>query len=168
VLEDTEIRAFLQTEYPRLVNAVAFVTGDLGAAEDAIQEALVRAWIRSERGEEIDSLAAWVVTVALNLTRSRWRRVLTERRIATSQGPSRIEAEDGGADHVDIQLALADLPRRQREVTVLRYFLRMSTQETADALGVSEGTVKNSLSKARAALANSLRIDDQEEHDVQA
>jgi DNA-directed RNA polymerase specialized sigma24 family protein len=49
VIEDTEIRAFLQAEYPRLVNPVAFVTGDLGAAEDAVQEALVRAWIRSER-----------------------------------------------------------------------------------------------------------------------
>jgi RNA polymerase sigma-70 factor (ECF subfamily) len=167
VIEDTEIRAFLQAEYPRLVNAVAFVTGDLGAAEDAVQEALVRAWIRSERGEEIDSLTAWVATVALNLTRSRWRRLLTERHIATRQGSPRMEVEDRGADHVDIQVALAELPRRQREVTVLRYFLQMSTQETAAALGVGEGTVKNSLSKARSALAQALRIDDQEEHDVQ-
>jgi RNA polymerase sigma factor (sigma-70 family) len=82
-------------------------------------------------------------------------------------GSPRIEVEDRGADHVDVWVALAELPRRQREVTVLRYFLQMSTQETAAALGVGEGTVKNSLSKARSALAQTLRIDDQEEHDVQ-
>jgi RNA polymerase sigma-70 factor, ECF subfamily len=166
VLEDTEIRAFLDAEYPRLVNAVAFVTGDLGAAEDAVQEALVRAWIRSERGEEIDSLSAWVATVALNLTRSRWRRLLAERR-AMHTMPSQNTSGDRDGDHVDIELALTELPRRQREVTVLRYFLQFSTEETAKALGVSPGTVKNSLSKARAALAHKLHIDAQEENDVQ-
>jgi RNA polymerase sigma-70 factor, ECF subfamily len=167
VLEDTEIRAFLHSEYPRLVNAVAFVTGDLGAAEDAVQEALLRAWIRSERGEEIASLSAWVATVALNLSRSRWRRVLAERR-ATRAMASPDADGDPEADHVDIEVALGQLPRRQREVAVLRYFLRYSTEETAQALGVSAGTVKNSLSKARASLAQTLRIDAQEENDVQA
>jgi RNA polymerase sigma-70 factor (ECF subfamily) len=166
VLDDTEIRAFLHAEYPRSVNAVAFVTGDLGAAEDAVQEALVRAWIKSERGEEIGSLPAWVITVALNLARSRWRRVLVERRAARTM-PSLNSVGDGDVDHVDIELALTELPRRQREVTVLRYFLQLSTEETAEMLGVSEGTVKNSLSKARATLAGQLRIDAQEENDVQ-
>ena len=46
---------------------------------------------------------------------------------------------------------------------MLRYFLQLSTQETASALGVSTGTVKNSLAKARASLAIALReIDDVE------
>ena len=44
----------------------------------------------------------------------------------------------------------------------------MDTREVADALGVSEGTVKNSLSKARDALAAHLQIDEQEENDVEA
>ena len=44
----------------------------------------------------------------------------------------------------------------------------MDTREVADALGVSEGTVKNSLAKARAALAVTLQIDEQEENDVEA
>jgi DNA-directed RNA polymerase specialized sigma24 family protein len=50
----------------------------------------------------------------------------------------------------------------------MRYFLQMDTREVAEALGVSEGTVKNSLSKARTALADRLRVDEQEEDDVEA
>jgi len=167
VLDDTTIREFLRDDYPRLVNAVALLTGDVSAAEDAVQEALVRAWIRSDRGDIIASLPAWVAVTAMNVTRSRWRRVTAERR-ARALFASATPSDDVGADRVDVERALAGLPRRQRQISVLRYFLQLDTREVADALGVSEGTVKNSLSKARTALATSLRIDEQEENDVEA
>jgi RNA polymerase sigma-70 factor, ECF subfamily len=167
VLDDTTIREFLRDDYPRLVNAVALLTGDVSAAEDAVQEALVRAWIRSDRGDIIASLPAWVAVTAMNVTRSRWRRVTPERR-ARALLASATPSDDVGADRVDVERALAGLPRRQRQISVLRYFLQLDTREVADALGVSEGTVKNSLSKARTALATSLRIDEQEENDVEA
>ena len=167
MLDDTTIREFLRDDYPRLVNAVALLTGDLPAAEDAVQEALVRAWIRSDRGDVIESLPAWVAVVAMNLTRSGWRRVTAERR-ARALLASVVADDSRGVDRVDIQRALAGLPRRQRQIAVLRYFLQMDTREVADALGVSEGTVKNSLAKARAALAVTLQIDEQEENDVEA
>ena len=167
MLDDTTIREFLRDDYPRLVNAVALLTGDLPAAEDAVQEALVRAWIRSDRGDVIESLPAWVAVVAMNLTRSGWRRVTAERR-ARALLASVVADDSRGVDRVDVQRALAGLPRRQRQIAVLRYFLQMDTREVADALGVSEGTVKNSLSKARDALAVTLQIDEQEENDVEA
>jgi len=167
VLDDTTIKEFLRDDYPRLVNAVALLTGDVSAAEDAVQEALVRACIRSDRGDIIASLPAWVAVVAMNLTRSGWRRVTAERR-ARARLSSAAPSDHVGADRVDVERALADLPRRQRQIAVLRYFLQMETREVADALGVSEGTVKNSLSKARTALATNLRIDEQEENDVEA
>ena len=167
MLDDTTIREFLRDDYPRLVNAVALLTGDLPAAEDAVQEALVRAWIRSDRGDVIESLPAWVAVVAMNLTRSGWRRVTAERR-ARARLASVVADDSRGVDRVDVQRALAGLPRRQRQIAVLRYFLQMDTREVADALGVSEGTVKNSLSKARDALAVTLHIDEQEENDVEA
>ncbi|HEY6650772.1 MAG TPA: sigma-70 family RNA polymerase sigma factor [Actinomycetota bacterium] len=167
MLDDTTIREFLRDDYPRLVNAVALLTGDVSAAEDAVQEALVRAWIRSDRGDIIASLPAWVAVTAMNVTRSRWRRVTAERR-ARALLASATPSDDVGADRVDVERALAGLPRRQRQISVLRYFLQLDTREVADALGVSEGTVKNSLSKARTALATSLRIDEQEENDVEA
>ena len=55
-----------------------------------------------------------------------------------------------------VRAALSRLPRRQREVTVLRYFLGLSTAEIADTLHVDPGTVKTCLYRARHALAATL------------
>jgi RNA polymerase sigma-70 factor (ECF subfamily) len=60
--------------------------------------------------------------------------------------------------HMEIARALAELPRRQREVAVLRYLLEMSTAEVAATLGIGEGTVKSTLSRARAHLAEALGV----------
>ena len=78
-VDEVAIREFLHTSYPRLVAAVALTSGSRPAAEDAVQEALLRAWARSEKGDEIDSLEGWVTTVALNLARSGLRRIRSER-----------------------------------------------------------------------------------------
>ena len=148
-------------DYPRLVNAVALASGSYPAAEDVVQEALVRAWIRSERGERVESLPAWVAAVALNLTRSGWRRTMAERR-ARRRLPERSGAATPSEEHMDVARALETLPRRQREVAVLRYLLEMSTAEVAAALGIAEGTVKSSLARARAHLVEALAVHDTE------
>lgn len=135
------------------------VCGSFPAAEDAVQEALLRAWTRSSRGEEIERLGAWVVTVALNLSRGGLRRRIAERRARERVGSARESHPEPSGDPVDVHRALASLPRRQREVAVLRYLLDMDTKEVARVLRVSDGTVKNSLSKARAALAAQLRTE---------
>jgi RNA polymerase sigma factor (sigma-70 family) len=160
-LDDAELRGFLTREYPRVVNAVALASGSYPAAEDAVQEALVRAWMRSERGERLESLPAWVAAVALNQTRSGWRRAMAERRARRRIAESGPTAEPS-ADHVDVARALEALPRRQREVAVLRYLLEMSTAEVAAALGIGEGTVKSSLARARAHLVDVLAVHDTE------
>ena len=164
IVDDVELRELV----PRVLSVLVRRGADFATAEDAVQEALVRAWIRSDRGDVIDSLPAWVAVVAMNLTRSGWRRATAERR-ARARLASAVASDDlRNVDRVDVQRALAGLPRRQRQIAVLRYFLQMDTREVADALGVSEGTVKNSLSKARDALAAHLQIDEQEENDVEA
>jgi RNA polymerase sigma-70 factor (ECF subfamily) len=164
LIDDEAIREFLVATYPRLVAGVALIVGSNAAAEDAVQEALVRAWERSERGESVDSLPAWVTKVALNLSKSRLRRLRVEARIGRSLD---VNAEQVPAltDHVDIERALKALPRRQREVTVLRYYLGLNVRETASALDVSAGTVKTSLFRARRALAVALGEPEPEEVD---
>ena len=118
-MDETEIRQFLDEEYPRLVGAVALVTGSMATAEEAVQEAIVRAWERSERGERIEALDAWVATVAMNLSRSGLRRLRTERR-ARPRLVAATTTDEPSADAIDVRDALTALPRRQREATVLR------------------------------------------------
>jgi RNA polymerase sigma-70 factor, ECF subfamily len=163
VLDELTIRAFLATDYPRLVAGVALACGSRAAAEDAVQEALARAWERSERGEQYDSLRAWVMRVAINLTRSAYRRTRAERRAReklAGRGDLDLGAGQptiaGSERAMDIAQALALLPRRQREATVLRYYMDLSVLEVAAALGVNEGTAKTTLFRARKALARSL------------
>jgi len=161
-VDEVALREFLHTSYPRLVAAVALVCGSRPAAEDAVQEALLRAWERSEKGEEIRSLEGWVTTVALNLARSGLRRIRSERRARARLDTSGV-GEPPTADRIDVERALSKLPRRQREVVVLRYYLQLDTREVASALQINEGTVKSTLFRARAALAEALGIDDSEE-----
>ena len=165
-LDDSTIREFLVTTYPRLVAGVALITGSRAAAEDAVQEALARAWERSERGERIESLPAWVTRVAVNLSKSRLRRMRVEakhRQISDQVLSNR--ADEASDARIDVTRALADLPRRQREVTVLRYYLGLNVAEIADTLELHEGTVKTSLFRARKALAAVLGEPAEEEND---
>jgi RNA polymerase sigma-70 factor (ECF subfamily) len=67
-------------------------------------------------------------------------------------------ASSPSEDHLEVARALSTLPRRQREVAVLRYLLEMSTAEVASTLGIGEGTVKSSLARARAHLVDALAI----------
>jgi RNA polymerase sigma-70 factor, ECF subfamily len=163
-LDEATVREFLRTDYPRLVMAVSIVADSRSTAEDCVQEALLRAWERSESGERIESLAGWVATVALNLSRSHLRRILAERRARSRTGQeSALFIPGPSSDRIDVERAVATLPRRQREVVVLRYLLDMGTSDVAAVLKVSEGTVKSSLARARATLARELHVSDVEE-----
>lgn len=155
-MDEAEIRRFLETGYPRLVAAVTLVCDSRAAAEDAVHEALARAWERTERGDPIDSLSAWVTTVSLNLARSGLRRMFAERRARRRLDDP--PAAPDSADIVDVRRALAGLSRRQREVTVLRYYADLDTAGIATVLGLSEGTVKTQLHRAREHLACALAV----------
>jgi RNA polymerase sigma-70 factor (ECF subfamily) len=146
-LDDLAVRAFLEEEYPKVVAAVAMVSDSRPAAEDAVCEALARAWERSERGERIESLAAWVTAVAMNLSRSRWRRLLAERRARKRLGPS--AGDHDGDRAVDVELALARLSHRQRQALVLHYYLGYEVREVAEILGIAEGTAKSTLHRGQ-------------------
>jgi RNA polymerase sigma-70 factor (ECF subfamily) len=146
---------------------MALICGSFPAAEDAVQEALSRAWELAERGRHIDSLPMWVVVVARNLLRDRFRRLAAERRARSrmvdpswtggSVDPSTVERR------ADVARALAALPRRQREVTVLHYYLGLGVAQTGAVLRIPEGTVKSALHRARRSLSRALSDDDSSE-----
>jgi RNA polymerase sigma factor (sigma-70 family) len=163
-VDDDRIRDFVDGEYTKVVATVALVCGSVATAEDSVQEALARAWERLERGESIERLPAWVTTVALNLARSQMRRWRSERRARERLGPLRDDLRDAPAASGDahaVREALRALPRRQREVTVLRYYLGLDVREIAQHLDIAEGTVKAMLFRARQSLA--VALDDPDE-----
>jgi RNA polymerase sigma-70 factor (ECF subfamily) len=146
-----------------MVGQVYVLTGDLGEAQDAVQEAWVRAWLRWERVGTYDQPLQWVRRVAMNLAVSRWRRT---RRIVIGAVRAESAVPDGGLeDHVDLRRALAALPVAARRVVVLHHLVGLSVDEIATELGVPAGTVKSRLSRARRSLADSLGAAEAEPHD---
>ena len=163
-MDEVTLREFVYTDYPRVVAVIALISGSRAAAEDAVQEALARAWERSWQAEEMDSLAAWVTAVSMNLARSARRRQRAERRArARLEGSAQAHDLPEPADRLDLRRALAALPARQREATVLRYYLGLEVREVAKVMGCAEGTVKSLLSRARARLFGALHVNDLEE-----
>jgi RNA polymerase sigma-70 factor (ECF subfamily) len=154
-LTDDDLRSFYDAHYGRVLGVITLVTGSRAAAEDVVHEALARAW---ERGNRIEQLDRWVLTVALNLARNRWRKI--RREIGGPAVDHPVPAEDGQA--VDLHRALRGLPERQREVVVLHYLLDLPVAEVAELLGLSTGGVKHALFRARRSLADALAIVDQE------
>ena len=139
---------FFDRTAPRLVRMCFLVTLDREAAADAAQEALSRAWRDWDRvGTDHNDPAAWARTVALDLCRNRWRRLSRQGGLA-----ARAYTVDGRADDlpdVDLQRALRALPVRQREAVVLHYWADLDIAGCAAAMGVSPGSVKQHLARAR-------------------
>jgi RNA polymerase sigma-70 factor (sigma-E family) len=135
---------------------VAFrILGDRGDAEDVAQEALARAAQRWHR--LVDRPEGWVSRVSSNLAIDRFRR---RRHIAAApSGPLGVVDPYLG-ERGDLVTALRRLPRRQREVVVLRYLADLSEAEVAAELGCSIGTVKSHASRALANLRSHMEINE--------
>ncbi|WP_424212377.1 SigE family RNA polymerase sigma factor [Streptomyces sp. BI20] len=152
-MTEDEFDAFYSHTVRRLTGRLYVMTGDFHEAQDVVQEAFVRAWgkrhaLEFERGPE-----AWVRTVAWRLAVSRRRRVLRDlfawRRRAE---PAVADPPDAVLPGVDLAAVLRRMPDRQRRVVTLHYVCDLSVEETAREMGVSPGTVKTHLARARARL----------------
>lgn len=163
-MTDDDIDRFLADDYDRVVRAVAAVCGDRHRAEDAVQDALLDLWSKSH---PIDSVAAWVTTVALNRSRSKWRSRSAERRACERLGATRATSGGGETAIFDGQLAAAlrSLPRAQREAVALFYVLDLSVADISQRLNVTEGTIKTHLHRGRAALRSDLHSEKSSEDD---
>jgi RNA polymerase sigma-70 factor (ECF subfamily) len=147
-------------ELVRAYQAIAFRTARaIGAsapdAEDAAQEAFVKAWRALPRFHSGSPFRPWLLTIVANEARSR-RRSLARRDAAAARAavaPPAVarSAEDSALDAARanaLLAAIARLPDAQREVVALRYLLDLSEAETAKVLRCRPGTVKSRLSRA--------------------
>ncbi len=165
VQSDADIEQFLARDYARLVAGLALLSGSRAEAEEAVQEAMVRAL--EGRGQAWPELfKGWVAVVARNIMRDRFRHLrierLVHRRIVERDVPDSVGLSVADA-RMDLVRALRVLPARQREAIVLRYFADLSVQELAGVLRSNENATKALLFRARAALAGAMGISSMEE-----
>jgi RNA polymerase sigma-70 factor (ECF subfamily) len=152
------VREVYDASYRRLVRQLLGITGSLLEAEDVVQEAFVRAIDRVDSFRRVENPEAWLRTVAVNLHRSRWRRLRRHARLAPRLVEVAPSSEDG-TDRLALVAALRTLPDAQREAIALHHLADLPVHEVAATLGVPAGTVKARLSRGRAALARLLAED---------
>lgn len=160
--------------YERLVRmhqAVAFraaylVTGDAPEAEDATQEAFVKAYRALDRFRTGASFRPWLLAIVTNEARNRRRSAgrranLTLRVAAEGQAvPAAVSPEAAvvaAERREELLSSLGELSEGDRLVISNRYFLGLSEQETAKTLGCARGTVKSRLSRAIARLRQAMQ-----------
>lgn len=154
---DREFAEFVRARQHQLIRAARLYCGDYHAAEDLVQEALVKLGSRWESVRD-GSPDAYVRRILYRDAVSRWRKWGREMPYAAQPGErdlldSRAEASvDDWVAGAAVRAALGELPPRQRAVIVLRYFEDLAEVDIADALGISPGTVKSQASKALATL----------------
>ena len=125
-------------------------------AEDAVSEAVLRAWQSFGRLRNADAAKAWLIRITVNCAyehRRKSARVTYTGDLEPLAGSTE-DRHDGG-----LWDAVAALPEEYRIATVLYYYEQMTTAEIAKTLGVREGTVRSRLSRARARLRTLLEED---------
>lgn len=145
-----------------LVRLATLLLRDRGRAEEVVQDAYVALHGRWGRLREPDKALAYLRRTVVNGCRStlRHRTVVDRHR---PELPGVVESAETtalvGEQRGRLADALAGLPRRQREVLVLRYYADLSEADIATTLGISRGAVKSHSSRGVAALRTSWEVD---------
>ena len=147
--------AFYRDTSRRLARYAYGLTGDVGDAQDLVQEAYARAWQRWRRLSGYEDQEAWLRLVVNRLSTDRWRRIGRRRARAAAEPPAR-PAGPPSEDTVLLVRAMRTLPTAHRRALALHYLLDRSVAEIAAETGASTGTVKSWLSRGRAGLAAAL------------
>ena len=155
---EAAVTALFDRYHPQLVRLAVLLGAD-GDAEDVVAEAFCELYRRWPRLRDPQAAPAYLRSVVCNLVRMRLRHLQVVRRHHPDQ------VEDAGSaeqevvlreDQREVVRALRELPERQRQALVLRYWLDLREAEVAAAMGISAGAVKAHTSRGMAALTRLL------------
>ncbi|MCF6379765.1 SigE family RNA polymerase sigma factor [Nocardioides KLBMP 9356] len=138
-----------------LVRLAVLLVDDIASAEDVVQDAFAALARRPGAIKDPSKALAYLRVSVVNASRSALRRRRTARAYSPPHALPPPTPEDTAVlaeEHREVFVALHALAPRQREVLVLRYWSNLSEAEIAAALGISQGTVKSTASRALAAL----------------
>lgn len=144
-----------------LIRLATCLVDDRETAEDVVQEAYVALYRHWSTLRDPGSALTYLRSAVLNRARSQLRTRMRGRAAPVLHliaGDDTSETAARRAQDREVYAAVSDLPRRQREVMVLRYYLDLSEAEIADVLGVSTGSVKRHAHRALEALTRRLEV----------
>lgn len=152
-----------RSDYTRLVRLATMLVDDRGTAEELVQDAFV-AFARQQPQRPLldpNAAGAYLRTTVVNRARSQLRkRAVRRRHLRSVEAPPSAPPADRDvlANDANRRMleALDELPARQRQVLILRYYAELSEREIADALGISAGSVKTHAHRGLAALETRL------------
>jgi RNA polymerase sigma-70 factor (sigma-E family) len=155
-----EFHDFFERHYAELSRLAFLLTGEANGADDLAADAMLALWHRWDRLRAADHPVAYARGVVANMARNRTRRAIRERSRISLLWNGRTERTDepDTAAALDVRAALARLPFRKRSCVVLRHAFDLSEKETAQALGISVGTVKSQTSKGMTELRRLLAV----------
>ena len=155
-----DLESWYRTYRVELVRLAAYAVGDVDRGQEVVQDVFARLYRKPPVLRNADDQRRYLRSAVLNRCRSGVTRSVVGRRatdrLRDERPPSVRSTEDAGvgaATRAEVLAAVRRLPRRQRDVVLLRYWLDLSEAEIAATLGVSAGTVKTSAHRAVAALA---------------
>ncbi|MDV6011170.1 SigE family RNA polymerase sigma factor [Haloechinothrix sp. LS1_15] len=144
----------------QLVRLAVLLVDDQGVAEDVVQESFAGLYRRWSQLRDSAAALGYLRSAVVNRSRSVLRKRKTAREYVAPHGVTSRSAESIAmlsSEHQAVVDALAALPRRQREVLVLRYYGGLSEAEISEATGISRGTVKSTASRALEALQRTMQ-----------
>lgn len=159
---EAEVTALYRNHATGLIRLAVVMLGERAAAEDVVQDAFSALYRRWEHLTDHGKALSYLRSSTLNGCRSELRRRIRSERGA-ARAPVATDAASAeyaalvGEEHREVLAALRQLPARQREALVLRFYLDLSEPETAAVMRVSQGTVKSTTSRALATLGRLLK-----------
>ena len=160
--EEAEFRDYVAGRLESLRRAAFLMCRDWHGADDLVGITLGRLYRHWSRAREADSLDAYVHGMLAHAFLDEQRRPWRRERADTAAMPERAAAEtatDGIHDRADVLTLIRQLPARRRAVVVLRFYCDLSVGQTAEALGLAEGTVKSQCARALETLRELMTSD---------
>jgi RNA polymerase sigma-70 factor (sigma-E family) len=160
---DTGVDVLFRQHYAALLRIAYALLGTREGAEDAVQDAFVSLYRHWNRLRDHGAADAYLRSAVMNRCRSGIRSLVRDRALTELHVvPLHTEGSDATAVVNDdarlVGLALRKLPQRQREVVACRYLLELSVAETAETLGISDGSVKRHAHRGLHALHTALEV----------
>src|SRR3982751_2862123 len=161
-----EVREAMLAALPNLRAFAVSLTHNPDAADDLVQDTILRAWKNIDRFEVGTNLNAWLFTILRNAFLSQYRKTRREVEDPDGSFAARLRVppeQPAKCDVQDMLRALGKLPADQREALLLIVAEGLSYEDAAQVCGVAVGTIKSRVNRARERLARLLAVEEAED-----